>query len=82
VLMDPDVKGVLFNIFGGITRGDLVAQGILDAVGSMDIKVPMVVRMAGTRAKEGLELLKGSPLTPAAGPAEAAQRVIELAHAK
>jgi succinyl-CoA synthetase beta subunit len=80
VLMDPNVKGVLFNIFGGITRGDLVAQGILDAVGTMDIKVPMVVRMAGTRAKEGLALLEGSPLTPAAGPAEAAQRVIELAH--
>src|SRR4051794_17117242 len=80
VLMDPNVKGVLFNIFGGITRGDLVAQGILDAVGSMDIKVPMVVRMAGTRSKEGLELLEGSPLTPAAGPAEAAQRVIELAN--
>jgi succinyl-CoA synthetase beta subunit len=78
VLMDPHVKGVLFNIFGGITRGDLVAQGILDAVGSMDIRVPMVVRMAGTRAKEGLALLEGSPLTPAAGPAEAAQRVIEL----
>jgi succinyl-CoA synthetase beta subunit len=80
VLMDPNVKGVLFNIFGGITRGDLVAQGILDAVGTMDIKVPMVVRMAGTRAKEGLALLEGSPLTPAAGPAEAAQRVIALAH--
>ncbi|HZS03148.1 MAG TPA: ADP-forming succinate--CoA ligase subunit beta [Chloroflexota bacterium] len=80
VLMDPNVKGVLFNIFGGITRGDLVAQGILDAVSTMDIKVPMVVRMAGTRAKEGLALLEGSPLTPAAGPAEAAERVIELAH--
>ncbi len=80
VLMDPNVKGVLFNIFGGITRGDAVAKGILDAVGSMDIKVPMVVRMAGTRATEGLQLLEGSPLTPAAGPAEAAQRVIELAH--
>ena len=80
ILSDPNVKAVLFNIFGGITRGDLVAQGILDAVGSMDIKVPMVVRMAGTRSKEGLELLEGSPLTPAAGPAEAAQRVIELAN--
>jgi succinyl-CoA synthetase beta subunit len=42
----------------------------------------MVVRMAGTRAKEGLALLEGSPLTPAAGPAEAAQRVIELARAR
>ena len=80
VLMDPDVKGVFFNIFGGITRGDAVARGILDAVSTMDIQVPMVVRMAGTRAKEGLELLEGSPLTPAASPSEAAQRIIELAH--
>ena len=66
VLMDPNVKGVLFNIFGGITRGDEVAQGMLEATGKMDIKVPMVVRMAGTRAEEGLKLLEGSPLVPAA----------------
>jgi succinyl-CoA synthetase beta subunit len=79
VLMDPNVKGVLFNIFGGITRGDAVAQGILDAVATMDVRVPMVVRMAGTRAAEGLALLEGSPLTPAARPGEAAERIIELA---
>jgi len=78
VLMDPNVKGVLFNIFGGITRGDVVANGILEAVGTMDVRVPMVVRMAGTRAEEGLRLLEGSPLIPAAGPVEAAQKIIEL----
>ena len=82
VLMDPNVKGILFNIFGGITRGDVVAQGVLDAVATMDIPVPVVVRMAGTRAEEGLKLLEGSPLIPAASPAEAAQKIIELANAK
>jgi succinyl-CoA synthetase beta subunit len=82
VLMDPNVKGVLFNIFGGITRGDAVARGILEAVESMDIRVPMVVRMAGTRAAEGLELLEGSPLIPAAGPSEAAQKIIDLVAAR
>jgi len=78
VLMDPNVKGVLFNIFGGITRGDVVARGVLEAVGKMDVKVPMVVRMAGTRAEEGLKLLEGSPLIPAASPTEAAQKIIDL----
>ena len=78
VLMDPNVKGVLFNVFGGITRGDDVAKGILEAVRTMDIQVPMVVRMAGTRATEGLQLLEGSTLIPAANPAEAAQRIIEM----
>src|SRR3712207_712231 len=64
VLMDPNVKGVLFNVFGGITRGDEVAKGIMEATNSMDITVPMVVRMAGTRAEEGLKLLEGSSLVP------------------
>ncbi|HZU07837.1 MAG TPA: ADP-forming succinate--CoA ligase subunit beta [Chloroflexota bacterium] len=82
VLMDPNVKGVLFNIFGGITRGDDVARGILEAVRTMDVRVPMVVRMAGTRAEEGLKLLEGSPLIPAATPDEAARRIIELVAAR
>jgi succinyl-CoA synthetase beta subunit len=81
VLMDTNVKGVLFNIFGGITRGDEVAKGILEATGAMDIKVPIVVRMAGTRAEEGLKLLEGSKLTPATGPVEAAEKIVALAKA-
>jgi succinyl-CoA synthetase beta subunit len=79
VLMDRNVKGVLFNIFGGITRGDEVANGLLEAIGSMDIRVPIVVRMAGTRSEEGLKLLEGTKLTPAAGPVEAAETVVRLA---
>jgi succinyl-CoA synthetase beta subunit len=79
VLMDPKVKGILFNIFGGITRGDEVAKGILEGTKNMDIRVPIVVRMAGTRSEEGRKLLEGTNLVPAAGPIEAAEKIIELA---
>jgi succinyl-CoA synthetase beta subunit len=79
VLMDEKVRGVLFNVFGGITRGDEVAKGILEATAALEIKVPMVVRMAGTRAEEGLRLLEGTSLVPVAEPVEAARTVVELA---
>ncbi len=78
VLMDPGVKGVLFNIFGGITRCDEVARGILQATQSMDIRVPIVIRLTGTREKEGRELLKESPLIPAESMEGAARRIVEL----
>ena len=79
VLMDPNVKGVLFNIFGGITRGDEVARGILEGTRSLDVRVPMVVRLAGTRAAEGRALLRGTSLIPAETMQEAAARIVELA---
>lgn len=78
VLMNPNVKGVLFNIFGGIVRCDEVAKGIIDATKTMDIKVPIVIRLSGTRAAEGRELLKGTSFVPAATAQEAAQKIIEL----
>jgi succinyl-CoA synthetase beta subunit len=78
VLMNPKVKGVLFNIFGGITRGDEVAKGLLEATSKVDLQVPIVVRMAGTRADEGLKLLEGTNLIPAAGPVEAAEKIVAL----
>jgi succinyl-CoA synthetase beta subunit len=81
VLMDPNVKGVLFNIFGGITRGDEVAKGIIEATNTMAIKVPMVVRLAGTRAAEGAALLKTTTLIPADTMQAAAAKIVELAHA-
>lgn len=81
VLSDPNVKGVLFNIFGGITRGDEVAKGIIEGVKSLDVKVPIVIRLAGTRAEEGAELLKTTNLIPAATMQEAAQKIVELAYA-
>jgi succinyl-CoA synthetase beta subunit len=79
VLMDPQVKGILFNVFGGITRGDEVARGILAGTEALDIRVPIVVRMAGTRAEEGRKLLEGTKLVPATGPIEAAEKIIALA---
>src|SRR5581483_1265061 len=62
LLMDPNVKGILFNIFGGITRRHDVAKGILAGTESLDIRVPVVVRMAGTRSAEGRALLQGTNL--------------------
>ena len=53
ILSDPNVKAVMFNIFGGITRGDEVARGIVDALGMVSRRVPMVVRLVGTNAEEG-----------------------------
>lgn len=81
VLADPDVKSVLINVFGGITRGDEVAKGLLEAISTLEINVPIVVRLAGTNAEEGLELLKGSPLTPADTFEEVARKAVEAAGA-
>lgn len=78
VLSDPKVKGVVFNIFGGITRGDEVAKGIIAGTESIKVTVPIVVRLAGTNAKEGLELLKGTDLIPAETMQEAAQKIVSL----
>ncbi len=78
VLSDPHVKGVLVNIFGGITRGDEVAKGIVEATKSIEIKVPMVVRLAGTRAEEGAQILAQASLIPAATMQEAAAKVVQL----
>jgi succinyl-CoA synthetase beta subunit len=60
ILSDPEVRSVLVNIFGGITRCDLVAQGILEALGRVDAKVPIVVRLDGTNAEEGRRMLADS----------------------
>jgi len=62
ILSDEKVKGILINIFGGIVRCDIIARGIISAVKSSNIQVPLVVRLEGTNAKEGLELIKNSSL--------------------
>jgi len=63
ILQDPKVKAILINIFGGIVRGDRVAQGIIDAYNSIgDIKIPIIVRLQGTNAEEGKQLLDESGL--------------------
>jgi len=81
VLTDPNIKGVLFNIFGGITRGDEVAKGILEGLASLDVKIPIVIRLAGTRAEEGADILREANLTPASTMEEAAQKIVALAYA-
>lgn len=62
ILSDKNVKGVLVNIFGGIVRCDLIAEGILSAVAEVGIKIPVVVRLEGNRAKEASEVFKKSSL--------------------
>lgn len=78
VLKDPQVKGVLINIFGGITRCDEVAKGIINAIQSLNVNVPLVVRLAGTRAEEGAAILAQAGITPAATMQEAANKIVAL----
>jgi succinyl-CoA synthetase beta subunit len=82
ILSDPDVRVVLVNIFGGITRGDLVAKGILEALDRVDAKVPIVVRLDGTNADEGRRILSDAGherIVAAATMQEAAEQAAELA---
>jgi succinyl-CoA synthetase beta subunit len=60
ILKDPNVKMVLVNIFGGILRCDVLARGMVEALGKVDLKIPLVVRLEGTNVNEGREILKGS----------------------
>ena len=79
ILQDPKVKGILVNIFGGIMRCDVVAEGILAAIQEVGVHVPLVVRLEGTNVKEGKEILKKSGLNiiPAETFAEAAEKVVK-----
>jgi len=78
ILSDEKVRAVLVNIFGGIVRCDLIAQGIIKAVQEVGIEVPVVVRLEGTNAEQGLEILERSDLSimTAHSLAEAADRVV------
>jgi len=76
ILSDPNVKAVLFNIFGGITRCDEVARGILRALKEMDRQVPMVVRLVGTNYEEGRAILAEAQMVTAETLAEAAQKAV------
>jgi succinyl-CoA synthetase beta subunit len=81
ILSDPNVKAVLFNIFGGITRCDEVARGILKALKEMDRQVPMVVRLVGTNYEEGRAILAEAKMATAETLAEAAQKAVVAASA-
>lgn len=78
VLSDENVKAILVNIFAGINRCDWVAEGIVQAVKKIDLKIPLVVRLSGTRVEEGRKILKdsGLPIITADTLAEAAERVV------
>lgn len=78
---DPNVKAILINIFGGMARVDVIAQGIVDAHREMQIKVPVVVRLAGTNVEDGERILSEAnlPLIRAIGLGEAARKAVEAA---
>ena len=79
ILLDKKVKGILINIFGGIMRCDVLAQGVLDAAKETDLSVPLVVRLAGTNFKEGKEILNKSNLKilSASDLNDAAKKIVE-----
>ncbi len=79
LLMNPRVKGVLINVFGGITRGDEVAKGIVTARDRLQMKLPLVVRLSGTREEEGRAILRQNGIEPGANAWEAAQKIVSLA---
>ncbi len=79
ILSDPNVRAVLFNIFGGITRGDEVAQGIVDGLKEIKTKVPMVARIVGTNAEEGRKILAEARMITAETLEEGAQKAVEAA---
>ena len=80
ILEDPNVKGILVNIFGGIMRCDIIARGVIAAVRNLGLEVPLVVRLAGTNVDEGKAILETSDLNihPANTLAEGAQRIVAL----
>jgi succinyl-CoA synthetase beta subunit len=79
ILDDPNVKAILVNIFGGITRGDEVAAGLIEARASQSREVPMVVRIVGTNAAEAARLLREAHLETATSLDEAAEKAVALA---
>ncbi len=80
ILSDPNVKAILINIFGGIVRCDRVAQGVIEAVKSIDVNVPLVIRLEGTNAKEAAVMLRESDMdfTVASTLKDAAEKVVKV----
>jgi len=79
ILSDDNVKGILINIFGGIMRCDILAQGVVDAAKEINLSLPLVVRLAGTNVELGKEILKKSNLKviSANNLADAAKKIVE-----
>ncbi len=78
ILTDPNVKTVLFNIFGGITRGDEVARGILAAMNEVQTRMPMVIRLVGTNAEEGRQILSDADMITAETLTDAAKKAVAV----
>jgi len=81
ILSDPNVKSILINIFGGIVRCDRVAQGVIDAMDTVEVNIPVIVRLEGTNSKQAAELLENSPLEflVATSLADAAEKAVASA---
>jgi len=82
ILADPAVKAILINIFGGMARTDVIAQGVVEAMRTLEMKHPVVVRLAGTNLEEGLRILResGLPIITADDLGEAARKAVEAAN--
>ena len=78
LLNDKHVKAVMINIFGGITRCDDVARGLVIALDQMKVDIPIVIRLSGTNAEEGLRIIKDRNLPTVGSLSEAAQEAIRL----
>jgi succinyl-CoA synthetase beta subunit len=78
ILMNPRVKGVLMNVFGGITRGDEVAKGLVAARDNLKMQLPLVVRLSGTKEEEGRKILKENGIEPEGNAWAAAQKIVQL----
>jgi succinyl-CoA synthetase beta subunit len=81
ITSDPNVKSILFNIFGGITRCDDVAKGIVEATNRIDIEPPIVIRLTGTNEEEALEILKTAGFSAYTSMDEVVEKAVELARA-
>jgi succinyl-CoA synthetase beta subunit len=79
ITSDPNVKGILVNIFGGIMRCDVIAEGVIAAVKQMGLKVPLVVRLEGTNVEIGNAIIRNSGLNVIAGEnlADAAEKIVK-----
>jgi succinyl-CoA synthetase beta subunit len=82
LIRDKNVKTVLINIFGGITRCDDVALGLIAALKKIQLAIPVVVRLSGTNAAEGLQIIRDYGLQPVTSMREAAKKAIELSKTK
>src|SRR5262249_10337871 len=84
ILSDPNVKGILVNIFGGIMRCDIIADGIVAAARQLSLKVPLVVRLEGTNVEQGKQILaqSGLPIISGNDLADAAQKIVNAVRGK